>query len=239
MSETSAPPRSWPPPVRSTAPTPAAWRSGWRTAGWSRWTAPISIRSPTATSAPRSGSFPEHLYGAGPAALSRRAQRAQGRGRVRARSPGTRRWTSRRRRSREARERDGGEAILPFCYGGSNGLLTPGHHRRPALPPARRLAPRPHGLRRADRAARRRGSTARWPGVAYQDYLHARLIVLWGVNPSASGIHLVPHPPGGAAPGSEAGGDRSAPHAARQEGGPASRSPAGHATWPSRSRCIR
>ena len=30
------------------------------------------------------------------------------------------------------------------------------------------------------------------PGVTYEDYLHARLIVLWGVNPSASGIHLVP-----------------------------------------------
>ena len=29
-------------------------------------------------------------------------------------------------------------------------------------------------------------------GVAYQDFPHARLIVLWGVNPSASGIHLVP-----------------------------------------------
>ena len=30
------------------------------------------------------------------------------------------------------------------------------------------------------------------PGVVYQDYPHAKLIVLWGVNPSASGIHLVP-----------------------------------------------
>ena len=30
------------------------------------------------------------------------------------------------------------------------------------------------------------------PGVTYEDYVHARLIVLWGVNPSASGIHLVP-----------------------------------------------
>ena len=30
-------------------------------------------------------------------------------------------------------------------------------------------------------------------GVTYADYVHARLIVLWGVNPSASGIHLVPY----------------------------------------------
>jgi anaerobic selenocysteine-containing dehydrogenase len=31
------------------------------------------------------------------------------------------------------------------------------------------------------------------PSVTYDDYPEARLIVLWGVNPSVSGIHLVPH----------------------------------------------
>ena len=31
------------------------------------------------------------------------------------------------------------------------------------------------------------------PSVTYQDYPEAQLIVLWGVNPSASGIHLVPY----------------------------------------------
>lgn len=30
------------------------------------------------------------------------------------------------------------------------------------------------------------------PGVALEDYRESRLIVLWGVNPSATGIHLVP-----------------------------------------------
>jgi anaerobic selenocysteine-containing dehydrogenase len=30
------------------------------------------------------------------------------------------------------------------------------------------------------------------PGVALEDYVQAKLIVLWGVNPSATGIHLVP-----------------------------------------------
>src|SRR5207253_7801895 len=29
--------------------------------------------------------------------------------------------------------------------------------------------------------------------VTYQDYPQAQLIILWGVNPSASGIHLVPY----------------------------------------------
>ena len=31
------------------------------------------------------------------------------------------------------------------------------------------------------------------PSVTYEDYPEAALIILWGVNPSASGIHLVPY----------------------------------------------
>ncbi|PYQ73049.1 MAG: hypothetical protein DMG04_15005 [Acidobacteria bacterium] len=31
------------------------------------------------------------------------------------------------------------------------------------------------------------------PSVVYQDYPEAQLIILWGVNPGASGIHLVPY----------------------------------------------
>jgi anaerobic selenocysteine-containing dehydrogenase len=31
------------------------------------------------------------------------------------------------------------------------------------------------------------------PSVTYADYVHAKLIVVWGANPSASGIHLVPY----------------------------------------------
>ena len=31
------------------------------------------------------------------------------------------------------------------------------------------------------------------PSVTYQDYPAAALIILWGVNPSASGIHLIPY----------------------------------------------
>src|SRR5436190_6028410 len=31
------------------------------------------------------------------------------------------------------------------------------------------------------------------PSVSYEDFEEARLIILWGANPSASGIHLVPH----------------------------------------------
>jgi anaerobic selenocysteine-containing dehydrogenase len=94
-------------------------------------------------------------------------------------------------RMREARERSGGESILPFCYGGSNGLLTQDttdarlFHRLGASQLARTVCAAPSG-----RAAT--GLYGKMAGVAFQDFPHARLIVLWGVNPSASGIHLVP-----------------------------------------------
>ncbi len=89
------------------------------------------------------------------------------------------------------RDRAGGEAILPYHYGGSNGWLTEG-----AL--ATRLFRR-LGASTCDRTlcaaattAAARGLYGVMPGVALEDYEHARLIVLWGVNPSATGIHLVP-----------------------------------------------
>ncbi len=83
------------------------------------------------------------------------------------------------------------EAILPLCYGGSNGLLT---HDAVDSRFFRRI-----GASRLARtvcaAPTRRVATAlygRMAGVAPQDFRHSRLIVVWGTNPSASGIHLVP-----------------------------------------------
>jgi anaerobic selenocysteine-containing dehydrogenase len=91
----------------------------------------------------------------------------------------------------EIRARAGGEAILPYNYGGSNGWLTEG-----AL--ASRLFRR-LGASNLERTlcatattAATRGLYGVMPGVALEDYAHARLIVLWGVNPSATSIHLVP-----------------------------------------------
>jgi len=92
---------------------------------------------------------------------------------------------------REARERWGGESILPFYYGGSNGVLTQDttdarlFRRLGASRMARTVCAAATG-----RAAT--GLYGKMPGVAFQDFVHARLIVLWGVNPSASGIHQVP-----------------------------------------------
>ncbi len=87
--------------------------------------------------------------------------------------------------------RSGSEAIFPYHYGGSNGWLTEG-----AL--ARRFFYR-LGASRCERTlcaaaagAAARGLYGKMPGVSLEDYEHANLIVVWGFNPVASGIHLVP-----------------------------------------------
>ena len=93
---------------------------------------------------------------------------------------------------RRATERFGAESILPYYYGGSNGILTNDledarFFRRLG---ASRLA---RTLCAAPTTAAATAMYAKMPGVAYPDYEHARLIVVWGCNPSASGIHLVSH----------------------------------------------
>ena len=92
----------------------------------------------------------------------------------------------------DTRERWGGEAILPFSYGGSNGLLTQDVADARLF---RRL-----GASRLARTVCAAPTTAalgalygKMPSVAFEDFPDARLIVLWGANPSASGIHLVPY----------------------------------------------
>jgi anaerobic selenocysteine-containing dehydrogenase len=91
----------------------------------------------------------------------------------------------------EIRDAHTAEAILPFSYGGSNGLLTQDTNDAVLFRGfgtsrlARTVCAAPTG-------AANLGLYGKMPGVTYQDYLHAKLIILWGVNPSASGIHLVP-----------------------------------------------
>ena len=86
----------------------------------------------------------------------------------------------------------GAEAILPFCYGGSNGMLT--HDGLDALffrrLGASRLA---RTVCAAPTGAANLALYGKMPSVTYQDYPHARLIVLWGMNPSVSGIHAIPY----------------------------------------------
>ncbi len=89
------------------------------------------------------------------------------------------------------REATGAESILPFCYGGSNGLLTQDatdmafFRRLGASRLLRTVCAAPTG-------AANMGLYGKMPSVSYLDYPHARLIVIWGMNPSASGIHALP-----------------------------------------------
>lgn len=96
------------------------------------------------------------------------------------------------RRMREIKAEHGGEAILPYYYGGSNGLLTQNTNDAELW--------RAFGTSRLDTTicaaptgAANLALYGKMPGVVYEDYVHAKLIVLWGVNPSASGIHLIPY----------------------------------------------
>lgn len=91
----------------------------------------------------------------------------------------------------EIRARHTAEAILPFSYGGSNGVLTQDTNDAVLFRAfgtsrlARTVCAAPTG-------AANMALYGKMPSVTYQDYVHAKLIILWGVNPSASGIHLVP-----------------------------------------------
>jgi len=87
---------------------------------------------------------------------------------------------------------DGAEAILPYHYGGSNGVFGEGasdarfFHRLGASELLKTICAAPTG-------AVARAMYGTMGGVPPEDYRVARAIVLWGVNPSATSIHLVPH----------------------------------------------
>ena len=93
-------------------------------------------------------------------------------------------------RFRRAQATHGAASILPFSYGGSNGLLTQDNldaqlwRRLGTSRLARTVCAAPTG-------AANQALYGKMPSVTYQDYPGASLIVLWGVNPSATGIHLV------------------------------------------------
>lgn len=90
------------------------------------------------------------------------------------------------------RDTHGGEAILPLSYGGSNGFLTHDANdatffrRLGALRLARTVCAAPTG-------AANLGLYGKMPSVVYDDYLEAKVIIIWGANPSVSGIHLMPY----------------------------------------------
>lgn len=92
----------------------------------------------------------------------------------------------------DARKSWGGESILPFSYGGSNGVLTQDTNdaelwRRLGTS---RLARTVCAAPTTEAATAMYGKMA---GVGYTDYEHAKLIIVWGANPSSSGIHIIPY----------------------------------------------
>lgn len=90
-----------------------------------------------------------------------------------------------------ARDNGGAETILPLCYGGSNGFLTQDY--------ADAILFRRFGTSRllrtvcaAPTGAANQGLYGKMASVSYEDYPAAKMIILWGVNPGVSGIHLMP-----------------------------------------------
>ena len=90
------------------------------------------------------------------------------------------------------RQEWGGEAIVPFHYGGSNGLLTDDllddfYFRKLG---ASRLE---KTICAAPTTEVAKGMYGKMPTTAFQDFPLARCILIWGANPKASNIHLVPY----------------------------------------------
>jgi anaerobic selenocysteine-containing dehydrogenase len=95
-------------------------------------------------------------------------------------------------RFREIRDEDGGEAILPFFYGGSNGFMT--DELIDSLYFARLGASRlDKTICAAPTTAVARDMYGKMAGVAFSDYPEAECVIVWGANPKASNIHLVPY----------------------------------------------
>jgi anaerobic selenocysteine-containing dehydrogenase len=86
----------------------------------------------------------------------------------------------------------GGEAILPFSYGGSNGLLTEGlfDARLFRVLGASRLA---RTVCAAPTGAAARALYGKMASVDLPDFARARFIIIWGANPKHSNIHLMPY----------------------------------------------
>lgn len=93
---------------------------------------------------------------------------------------------------KQVKEKLGGEAILAYSYGGSNGLLGQDTVDRALFAKlgASRLA---RTVCAAPTTAAALGMYGKMPGTAFEDYEYARFIILWGANPKASNIHLVPY----------------------------------------------
>ena len=86
----------------------------------------------------------------------------------------------------------GSEAIMPYHYGVSNGVLGDGFLDFYFF--AKLGASRcEKTMCAAPTTAVATGMYGKIPGIAFEDYPQAKFILLWGVNPKASNIHLIPY----------------------------------------------
>ena len=134
--------------------------------------------------------FTDHLYGDHRLLYPEIRDGAKGLGKFR-RATWEEAMTLIAERMRAARDEFGGESILPYSYGGSNGLIT--HLSTDAdLWRALGTSRLARTVCAAPTGAAAQAMYGKMPGVAYEDYANAKLIIVWGANPSASGIHIVP-----------------------------------------------
>lgn len=96
------------------------------------------------------------------------------------------------RRFSEIEQQFGGEAILPYSYGGSNGMLGQDTSDR-AFFAKLRASQLARTVCAAPTTEAAMGLYGKMPGTAFEDYEHAKFILIWGANPKASNIHLVPY----------------------------------------------
>jgi len=135
--------------------------------------------------------FPEHVHGAARVTFPQVRIGPKGAGEFRRVSwdEALGRVAGEMRRLADAGE---GEAILPLSYGGSNGYLSQDttdarlFSRLGALRLARTVCAAPSTSAAV-------GLYGKMAGIALSDYVFSRLIIVWGVNPSVSGIHIVPY----------------------------------------------
>ena len=135
--------------------------------------------------------YPEHMYGAGRILHPGIRTGRKGEGVFRRAT-----WDEAlgvvAERMQAVRDGRGGEGILPLSYGGSNGYLSQDttdarlFYRLGASRLLRTVCAAPS-------ASASKGLYGKMPGIAYQDYASAKLVLVWGMNPSVSGIHLVPY----------------------------------------------
>ena len=173
-------------------------------------------RRPMATSAARSGDS----TGASTAISGcciRRPQGPEGRRRLRARDLGRGARSGRREDARAPPSASAPSRSCPITTAARTACSPTTSRTRGSSGGSARRGSRARSARRRP-ARRRRRCTARWPASPTTTTRTRKLIVVWGCNPSASGIHLVSHIKKAQKNGAQAGRHRSAPDAARAAG---------------------